>query len=138
MKIKLVQDSIVFISGLTKEELVEAKKFVPEACVLSVRDKETKKTKPICAIAYAEEGSVCDNGIVYDSTTDDGFMCKTLLASQGMDEHIPAEERVKIVSENFASLILKMNELEEKIKIALADNAARIDAAKTSIEVVAL
>jgi hypothetical protein len=136
MKIKLVQDSIVFISAIKLEELMEAKRFVPEACTLTVRDEESKKAKPVCAIAYADEGSVCDNGIVFDSTTDDGFMCKTLLASQGTDEHLTAEERVKLVSENFAGLILKMNELEEQIKAAIEDNAAKIAAAKQSVEVV--
>lgn len=135
MIIKLVQDSIVFISALTKEQLAEAKRFVPKACTLTVVD-DNKKATPVCSIAYADDGSVCDNGIVYDSTTEDGLMCKTLLAAQGNDEHIPADERVKLVSETFAGLILKMNELEVQVLDALADNAAKIDAAKNSIEVI--
>jgi predicted solute-binding protein len=136
MKIKLVQDSIIFISGLKKEELFEAQHFCPSACTLNVKDAETKKTTPVCAIAYASDGSVSDNGIVYDSTTADGYMCKTLIASQGNDEHLSAEEKIKVVSETFAGLILKMNELEEQIKTALKDNASKIAAAKKSIEAV--
>jgi hypothetical protein len=136
MKIKLVQDSIIFISGLKKEELLEAIRFCPEACTLTVRDEETKKAVPVCAIAYAEEGSVSQNGVVFDSTTEKGYMCKTLIASQGYDEHVSDKDKVKAVSEEFASLILKMNDLEAQISTALANNAAKITAALDSIEAV--
>jgi hypothetical protein len=138
MKIKLVQDSIIFISGLTKTELDEATRFCPASLTLKVRDEATKKETPICAVCYAEEGSVSNNGVVFDSTTEDGFMCKTLIASQGNDEHISAEEKVKAITEEFASLILKMNDLEMQIKAALEDNAAKITAARDSVEVVSL
>jgi hypothetical protein len=138
MKIKLVQDSIIFISGLTREEFFEAQRFCNEACVLKVKDVETKKETPVCVVAYADEGSVSQNGIVFDSTTEEGFMCKTLIASQGNDEHVPAAEKVQAISREFAGLVLNMNALEEQIKAALSDNAAKIDAAKNSIEVVEL
>ena len=138
MKIKLVQDSIIFISALKQEELFEAKRFCPDACTLYVKDENSKKSTPVCAIAYADEGSITDNGIVFDSTTNAGYMCKTLVAGQGFDHPVETEDKVKAISETFAGLILKMNELEEQIKAALADNAAKIAAAKTSIEVVDL
>lgn len=138
MKVKLIQDSIVFISGLTRTQLEEANKFVPASTTLMVRDKDTKKATPICMVAYAPEGSVCANGIVFDSTTDDGFMCKTLIANQGHDEHLDAEAKVKAVSETFAGLILKMNDLEDQVKAALEDNAAKIATACDSVEVVEL
>ena len=138
MKIKLVQDSIIFISGLKKSELDEAKRFCPASLTLKVRDEATKKETPICAVCYADEGSVSTNGVVFDSTTEEGYMCKTLVAAQGYDEHISSEEKIKAVSEEFAGLILKMNDLEAQIKSALTDNAAKIAAARDSVEVVAL
>lgn len=138
MKIKLVQDSIIFISGLKKTELDEATRFCPASLTLKVKDEATKKETPICAVCYADEGSVSQNGIVFDSTTEEGYMCKTLVAAQGYDEHISAEDKVKAVSEEFATLILKMNDLEAQIKSALEDNAAKIAAACDSVEVVTL
>lgn len=138
MKIKLVQDSIIFISALKQEELFEAKRFCPKACTLFVKDEGTKKFTPVCAIAYADEGSVTDNGIVFDSTTNAGYMCKTLVAGQGFDHSIDTKDKVKAISETFAGLILKMNELENQIKAALRDNAAKIADARNSIEVVDL
>ena len=138
MKIKLVQDSIIFISGLKKSELDEATRFCPASLTLKVKDEATKKETPICAVCYADEGSVSNNGIVFDSTTEEGYMCKTLVAAQGYDEHVSSEEKIKAVSEEFASLILKMNDLEAQILGALADNAAKITAARDSVEVVAL
>lgn len=138
MKIKLVQDSIIFISGLTKAEFDEAAKFCPNALTLKVRDEATKKETPICAVCYANEGSVSTNGVVFDSTTEEGFMCKTLIASQGNDEHVDAADKAKAITEEFAGLILKMNELECQIKTALEDNAAKIAAARDSVEVVTL
>ena len=138
MKIKLVQDSIIFISGLTKEQFEEAIRFCPEALTLKVKDEASKKETPVCAVAYAGEGSVSQNGVVFDSTTEEGYMCKTLIASQGYDEHVSAEDKIGAVTEEFASLILKMNDLEAQVLAALEDNAAKIAAARGSVEVVAL
>ena len=136
MKIKLVQDSIIFISGLKKTDLDKAMRFCHEACTLFTQDEVTKKRTPVCAIAYAEEGSISQNGVVFDSTTEEGYMCKTLIAAQGYDEHVSAEDKVTVVTEEFASLILKMNDLEEQISANLADNDAKIAAAMDSVEVV--
>lgn len=138
MKIKLVQDSIIFISGLKKEQFNEAVRFCPDSLTLKVRDEATKKETPICAIAYADEGSVSQNGVVFDSTTEEGYMCKTLVAAQGYDEHVSSDDKIKAVTEEFASLILKMNDLEAQVKGELEDNAAKITAARDSVEVVAL
>ena len=136
MKIKLVQDSIIFISALKKEELEKAKRFCPNACTLNVKDEETKKVTPVCSIAYADEGSISKNGIVFDSTTEQGYMCHTAVASQGWDEHVPMEAKAKLVSEKFANLILNANRLEEQITSALADNDAKINEALNSVETV--
>ena len=138
MKIKLVQDSIIFISGLKKAEYEEAMRFCPKACTLLARDEVSKKETPIGGIAYAAEGSVSQNGVVFDSTTEDGYMCKTLIATQGNDNHVAIEDKVQAVSEEFASLILKMNELEAQIKEALSVNAEKIASARESIEAVEL
>lgn len=138
MLVKLIQDSVIFVSGLTKEELAEANKFCPGATTLSVKDEDTKKVRPICMVAFAAEGSVSDNGIVFDSTTEDGKMCKTIVISQGLDEHVSAEAKEKAVAESFASLILNMNDLEAQVKAALSDNADKIDTAKNSIETINL
>lgn len=136
MKIKLVQDSIIFISGLKKTEYEEAMKFVPSACTLTVKNEETKKATPVCALAYATEGSVSENGIVFDSVTDDGYMCKTLVATAGFDTALSAEDKEKAVAESFAGVILKMNDLEAQVKDALTENADKIAAAKQAIETV--
>lgn len=136
MKIKLVQDSIIFISGLKKTEYEEAMKFVPSACTLTVKNEETKKATPVCALAYATEGSVSENGIVFDSITDDGYMCKTLVATAGFDPALSAEDKEKAVAESFAGVILKMNDLEAQVQDALAENADKIAAAKQAIETV--
>lgn len=136
MKVKLVQDSIIFISGLKKTEYEEAMKFVPSACTLTVKNEETKKATPVCALAYATEGSVSENGIVFDSVTDDGYMCKTLVATAGFDTALSAEDKEKAVAESFAGVILKMNDLEAQVKNALAENANKIAAAKSAIKTV--
>lgn len=136
MKVKLVQDSIIFVSSLKKEALLEAQRFVPQACTLLAKDEETKKTTPICSIAYMTNGGISDNGVVFDSVTEDGYMCKTLVATAGEDPALSTEEKVKLVSERYAGLILKMNDLEAQIKEALNDNAAKIATARESIEAV--
>lgn len=138
MKVKLVQDSIIFISALTRAQLEEANRFCPNSTTLVEKDAESKITTPVCGVAYANEGSVSAYGVVFDSVTDDGLMCKTLVASEGYDAHLSAEDKIKSVSETFATLILKMNALEEQIVKALEANAAKIEEAKTSVEVIEL
>ena len=110
--------------------------LVPSACTLNIKNEETKKVTPVCALAYAAEGSVSENGIVFDSVTDDGYMCKTLVATAGFDTALSAEDKKKAVAESFAGVILKMNDLEAQVKDALAENADKIAAAKQAIETV--
>ena len=137
MKIKVIQDSIVFISALTVEEFMKAKKFVPESLTLNRVDEDRKK-KPVCMIGYAERGGVNNNGIVFDSTTDNGYLCVTSVGAEGFDTHIPAEDKARCVSEHYSSLILKMNELETQVKAELSAKESEIAIAQESVETVAI
>jgi hypothetical protein len=138
MKIKVVQDSVIFISELTMEELEKAMKFAPESTTLYAKREDGKKKEPICAVAYADEGSVTNNGVIFDSTTDEGKLCTTILCSEGTYPHCTTEEKKKCVSEQFACIILKMNELEKQIKEALEAKKADIKKASESVEVITL
>lgn len=136
MKIKIVQDSIVFVSGLTKAQLAEASKFAPKS--LTLVETIDKEEVPVCTVSYADEGGVSKYGVIFDSTTDEGFMCLTLVASQGHDPHVSAEDKVKCVSEEYAGLIIKMNALEEQILATLSAKAEEIEQAKDSVELINL
>ena len=50
--------------------------------------------------------------------------------------NLSAEDKEKVIAENFAGVILKMNDLEAQVKDALAENADKIAAAKSAIETV--
>lgn len=138
MKVKIIQDSIVFISGLTKEELMKASRFTPEALTLYESAEDGKKKTPTCMVGYSNDGGISANGVIYDSTTDDGFMCHTIVAAQGEDPHCTAEEKVKCISESYSGLILKMNTLEAQIKAALSEKETEIALAEESVEVINL
>ena len=43
MKVKIFQDSIVFVSELSVEDIQKAKKFTPNALVLNEVDEDSKK-----------------------------------------------------------------------------------------------
>ena len=138
MKIKIIQDSIVFISGLTKAELMRASKFTPEALTLYDNAEDGKKKTPICMIGYGHDGGVSANGIIFDSTTDEGYMCHTVVAAQGEDPHCTAAEKIKCISESHSGLILKMNALEAQIQAALSEKETEIALAEASVEVINL
>lgn len=138
MKIKIIQDSIVFISGLTKEELMKASRFTPEALTLYECVEDGKKKVPTCMVGYSNDGGISANGVIYDSTTDAGFMCHTIVAAQGEDLHCTAEEKVKCISESYSGLILKMNTLEAQVKAALSEKETEIALAEESVEVINL
>lgn len=133
MKIVIVQDSILFVSGLKKSEFEEAKRFVPEACNLVIKDPETKEVLDTCAIAFTKgEGGVSNSGVVFDSVTDEGYMCKTLVATQSKPD-LSNADKVDVVAKQWANLVLKMNSLETQISSALSANETKIATAKDSI-----
>ena len=138
MKIKVVQDSVIFISGLTTEELDKAMKFASESLTLYKKEEDGKKKVPVCGIAYADMGSVTERGIVYDSTTDDGFLCTTILCGEGNHPHCTSADKKKCITEQYASLVLNMNDLEKQVKAALKAKAEDITIASKSVEVVSL
>ena len=137
MTIKVVQDSIIFIADLTMEELDKAMKFAPESTMLYAKGENDKKA-PVCGIAYADEGSVTERGVVFDSTTDDGKLCTTILCGEGNHPHCKAEDKKACITEKFSALILNMNKLEEQIKNALEAKKEEIEKASASVEVISL
>lgn len=137
MKIKIVQDAVICVSAITMEEFNTVKKFAPQALVLNKVDENNKKV-PVCMLDYANAGGVNKNGIIFDSTTDEGYLCHTFVGAEGYDPHCSTEEKVKLISEEYAGLILNVNELEEQIHAALVENADKIERAKASIEAINL
>ena len=137
MTIKVVQDSIIFIAGLTMEELNKAMKFAPESTMLYAKNEDGKK-EPVCGIAYADEGSVSERGVVFDSTTDDGKLCLTILCGEGNLPHCKIEDKKACITEKFSALILNMNKLEDQIKKALEAKKEEIEKASASVEVISL
>jgi hypothetical protein len=138
MKIKVVQDSVIFISELTMEELEKATRFASESLTLYKKEDDSKKKTPVCGVAYADVGSVTERGIVYDSTTDDGFLCTTILCSEGNRPHCTIADKKNCISEQYASLVLNMNDLEKQVKAALKSKAEDITIASKSVEVMSI
>lgn len=136
MKVKIIQDAVIFISDITAEQFGKAKRFIP-GC-LTLTKKVNEKNVPICAMDYADEGSVNNNGIIYDSTTDSGKLCITLVGTEGFDPHLSAAEKQRVVAERHSGLIIKMNALEAQIVEALAEKESEIVAATEAITTVAL
>ena len=138
MKITLVQDAIIVVSNLTKEQFCKAKKFCPEALTLYKKNEETKTKEPVCSIMVGEDGSMNANGVIFDSVTDEGKLCLTLASATGMCSGITAAEKQNIIAEEYASLILNVNELEDQVLSTLEAKASDIAAALSSIETVSI
>lgn len=138
MNVKVVQDSVIFISELTMEEFQKAMKFTPDATILYAKDEDNKTKAPVCAIGYADQGSVTSAGVVFDSTTDEGRLCTTILCVEGVSEHCTTETKKNCVSEKYASLILNVNALEAQIKKALAAKEKEIKKASDAVSVISI
>lgn len=138
MKITLVQDAIIVVSDLTKEQFCKAKKFCPEALTLYKKNEDTKTKEPVCAIMVGEDGSMNANGVIFDSVTDEGKLCLTLAGATGMCADITAAEKQKIVAEEYSSLILNVNELEAQVLSTLTAKANEIETALNSVETVSI
>ena len=138
MKVSIVQDAIIFVSSLTKEEFEKASRFCPESLTLMKQVGDNKKKEPICAIAYANTGDVSSNGIIFDSVTEEGKICLTIAGSTGCHTEITAEDKKQAITERYASLILNVNELEAQVKAALEAKDEQIRTALESVETVSL
>lgn len=128
----LVQDSIIFRSAITYDELLKIKRFIPEALTLH-KDENGKKGAAIFAFGYGDVGSVTENGIIFNSTTDDGNLVVTVNKIEGTDEHMSSDDKYKVIAEQYANVILRAQALEEQIKGNLAAWNERITAAQESI-----
>lgn len=128
----LVQDSIIFRSAITYDELLKIKRFVPEALTLH-RDENGKKGAAIFAFGYGDVGSVSENGVIFNSTTDDGNLVVTVNKIEGTDEHMSSDDKYKAVAEQYANVILRAQALEEQIKGNLAAWDERITIAQEAI-----
>lgn len=136
MKVKIIQDAVIFITDITAEQFGKAKKFIPKA--LTLTEKVDGKDVPVCGMGYANEGSVNNNGIIFDSTTDSGKLCITLVGTEGCDPHLTAAEKQRAVAERHSALILKMNVLEAQIISMLAEKEAEIETATTAVTAISL
>lgn len=138
MKITLVQDAIIVVSDLTKEQFCKAKKFCPDALTLYKKDEDSKSKEPVCSIMVGEDGSMNANGIIFDSVTDEGKLCLTLAGATGMCSGITAAEKKNIIVEEYSSLILNVNELEAQVLSVLEAKANEIETALNSVETVSI
>lgn len=136
MKVKIIQDAVIFITDITVEQFGKAKHFIPKA--LTLVEKVDGKDVPVCGMDYAHEGSVNNNGIIFDSSTDSGKLCITLVGTEGCDPHLTAAEKQRAVAERHSGLILKMNALEAQIISMLAEKEAEIEAATTAVTAILL
>lgn len=137
MQIKLVQDSIIFISGIDADTFAKVNKFVPEALTL-YHEGENKKQTPVCSLGYANCGGVNKNGIIFDATTDSGKLCLTIVNAEGFDPHLTTVEKLRQISEKYSSLILNMNELEAQIISCLEAKEDEITMASASISAITI
>lgn len=137
MQIKLVQDSIIFISGIDADTFAKVNKFVPEALTLYHEGEDKKKT-PVCTLGYANCGGVNKNGIIFDATTDSGKLCLTIVNAEGFDPHLTTVEKLRQISEKYSSLVLNMNELETQIISCLEAKEDEINMASASISALSI
>ena len=138
MKVTVVQDAIVFVSAITRDEFDRATKFCPESLTLYQTVEDSKKKEPVCAIMVSNDGSVNKNGIVFDSVTEDGKLCLTVAGATGFGNTVSTEEKKQIIVEEFSSLILNVNKLEAQIAADLAAKADEINCALASVETISL
>lgn len=137
MKIKLVQDSIIFISEIDADTFAKVNKFVPEALTL-YHEGENKKKTPVCSLGYADCGGVNKNGIIFDATTDSGKLCLTIVNAEGFDPHLTTVEKLRQISEKYSTLVLNMNELEAQIISWLEAKEDEINMASASISAITI
>jgi len=138
MNVKLVLEDLVFISSINATDFAKAKKFCPEVLKLKHRDVESGKSNEVFMFDTTKDGSgsVEPFGIVFDTTTEDGYLAITLIGRGGIPNNTTQADKLKAAIEQFAKPVMLAGELEKQIAEALAAHNEMIDTATSAFATV--
>lgn len=133
-KVKMLGDAIVVVSTLKTEEIKMILKHDRDALCLRRNDGEGSKGTPVFGIDLARsgDGGISNNGIIFNSTDEEGFASLTFIDAAGKTR----AAKLANVKENYATAIIRLNTLEQYVAHVVEAMNTNFDRAMDAVEFV--
>lgn len=136
MKVVKSYSALTICSDLTIEQIMQAKKFAPEA--LTLFEKVDGKKIPVFKLMYSvfDDARIDEFGIVLNKFDGEHKLYGTMLCvGPCNDDNRSAEVQKQEILDNFAKQLVMLKQIEDQVTAILEEKADLIESIEDCIEV---
>lgn len=136
MKVVKSYSALTICSDLTHEQIIQAKKFAPEA--LTLFEKVEGKKVPVFKLMYSvlDDASIDEFGIVLNKFDSEHKLYGTMLCVDPChDDNRSAEVQKQRILDNFAKQLVMLKQIEDQVTAILEEKADLIESIEDCVEV---
>lgn len=136
MKVVKSYSALTICSDLTIEQIMQAKKFAPEA--LTLFEKVEGKKVPVFKLMYSvfDDARIDEFGIVLNKFDGEHKLYGTMLCvGPCHDDNRSAEVQKQEILDNFAKQLVMLKQIEDQVTAILEEKADLIESIEDCVEV---
>lgn len=136
MKVVKSYSALTICSDLTIEQIMQAKKFAPEA--LTLFEKIEGKKVPVFKLMYSvfDDARIDEFGIVLNKFDGEHKLYGTMLCIDPCsDDNRSAEVQKQEILDNFAKQLVMLKQIEDQVTAILEEKADLIESIEDCVEV---
>ena len=136
MKVVKSYSALTICSDLTIEQIMQAKKFAPDA--LTLFEKVEGKKVPVFKLMYSvfDDARIDEFGIVLNKFDGEHKPYGTMLCvGPGTDDNRSAEVQKQEILDNFAKQLVMLKQIEDQVTAILEEKADLIESIEDCVEV---
>lgn len=136
MKVVKSYSALTICSDLTIEQIMQAKKFAPDA--LTLFEKVEGKKIPVFKLMYSvfDDARIDEFGIVLNKFDSEHKMYGTMLCvGPCNDDNRSAEAQKQEILDNFAKQLVMLKQIEDQVTAILEEKADLIESIEDCVEV---
>ena len=136
MKVVKSYSALTICSDLTIEQIMQAKKFAPEA--LTLFEKVEGKKIPVFKLMYSifDDARIDEFGIVLNKFDGEHKLYGTMLCVDPCsDDNRSAEVQKQEILDNFAKQLVMLKQIEDQVTAILEEKADLIESIEDCVEV---
>ena len=136
MKVVKSYSALTICSDLTIEQIMQAKKFAPEA--LTLFEKVEGKKIPVFKLMYSvfDDARIDEFGIVLNKFDSEHKLYGTMLCvGPCNDDNRSAEVQKQEILDNFAKQLVMLKQIEDQVTAILEEKADLIESIEDCVEV---
>ena len=136
MKVVKSYSALTICSDLTLEQIMQAKKFTPDA--LTLFEKVEGKKSPVFKLMYSvfDDARIDEFGIVLNKFDSEHKLYGTMLCVDPCsDDNRSAEVQKQEILDNFAKQLVMLKQIEDQVTAILEEKADLIESIEDCVEV---